>query len=608
MKRVLFSLVCVLSAMIGLNAQNWSATLTAVDGLPGVVKDYFGSEYYQFNSQLLTPGVQTDRVRMTVVGTLNNEAPNGNNIIFSLSELKIYDKDGMIVPYTASSNADHNTLSWEGYDGAGLEGLSDNNIKSYFHSMWSSFNAVADYHYVELELERSLDSFFIEWTTRLGEPKNSPMVVGITLGTDYSPSSVGGDFELGDPVTTEAELVAENQLFVLRGNAVKSFTTAEGYTYSGSGPIFMQYAEEGDTEASAVHVMQLIPAGDGRYLIYWPVAGKFLANSASQFNGLNGWQYSTNDFASAANVKITAVDNGYFEMQYDGENSAQKLTLYVGAELRDGINSKMKTFDLPRKEALESGDYTKGYSLPVAFNWSIYKAGLDASTVEDLMISIPQLAQTQLGALINEASMYLMAYGDHQGCCTGDEDAVLRSLLNSIQQAIPSMKSVAEITSAKEQLSQALSNYMAVGLSMYEVQVKELLANSTFSLPPYVAGTYPESSRAILDGILATISGAKEKSGVYSAAQYVEIYAQVERELEQFLATKVESSGGTGGGEEEVMPEPEPEDGEVVYVYLSNGDIDAYQLAALDGDYYIADGTVYFPLDGGETAYYTKSE
>ena len=101
MKRILFSLVCVLSAMIGLNAQNWSATLTAVDGLPGVVKDYYGSEYYQFNSQLLTPGVQTNRVRMTVVGTVNNEAPNGNNIIFSLSELKIYDKDGMIVPYIA---------------------------------------------------------------------------------------------------------------------------------------------------------------------------------------------------------------------------------------------------------------------------------------------------------------------------------------------------------------------------------------------------------------------------------------------------------------------------------------------------------------------------
>ena len=612
MKRILFSLVCVLSAMIGLNAQNWSETLTAVDGLPGVAMDYSnsGTKYYQFTSQLLTPGVQTNRVRMTVVGTVNNEAPNGNNIIFSLSELKIYDKDGMIVPYIASSNADHNSLSWESTDGSGLLALDDNNYKTYFHSMWSSFNAVADYHYVELELNRSVDAFFIEWATRLGEPKNSPTVVGITLGTDYSPASVGEEFVLGDAVVTEAELAAEKQLFVLRGNAIKSFTAADGTTYSGSGPVYLQYAEEGDVEPSSLHLMQLIPAGDGRYLVYWPVAGKFLANSASHFNGLNGWQYSTSDFASAAKVKITAVDNGYFEMQYDGESSAQMFTLYVGAELRDGVNSKMKTFDLVHKEALESGDYTKGYALPVAFNWSIYKAVLDVSTVEDLIISIPQLAQTQLNTIINEASTYLMAYGNHGGYCTAGEDAALRSLVNSVQQNMSSMKNVDEITSAKNSLYQALSNYMAAALSMYEAQVNELLANSTFSQYPYTAGTYPESSRSILDGILTTISSAQEKAGVYSASQYVEIYGQIEREIEQFQATKVESSGGAGGGEEEETPEPEPEpeDGEVVYVYLSNGDIDAFQLAALDGDYYIADGTLYFPLDGGETAYYTSSE
>ena len=303
-------------AITGTNAQNWSATLTVVDGLPGVVKDYSnsGTEYYEFTSQLLSPGVTTKKVRMTVVGTLNNEAPNGNNIIFSLSELKIYDKDGQIVPYTASSNADHNSLSWESTDGSGLSALSDNNYKTYFHSMWSAYNAVADYHYVEVELQRSVDSFFIQWATRLGEPKNSPMTVGITLGTDYSPSSVGEEFVLGDAVVTENELAAEKQLFVLRSNSIKSFTASNGYTYSGSGPVYMQYAEEGDVDPSSVHVMQLIPAGDGRYLVYWPVSGKFLANSASHFNGLNGWQYSTNDYASAANVKITAVDNGYFEM------------------------------------------------------------------------------------------------------------------------------------------------------------------------------------------------------------------------------------------------------------------------------------------------------
>ena len=612
MKRFLISLVCVLSAFIGVNAQNWSATLTAADGLPGVAMDYSnsGTGYYEFTSQLLSPGVQTNRVRMTVVGTVNNEAPNGNNIIFSLSELKIYDKDGQVVPYIASSNADHNSLSWESTDGSGLSALSDNNYKTYFHSMWSSFNAVADYHYVELELQRSVDAFFIEWATRLGEPKNSPTVVGITLGTDYSPSSVGEEFVLGDAVVTEAELAAEKQLFVLRGNAIKSFTAADGTTYSGSGPVYMQYAEEGDVEPSSLHVMQFIPAGDDRYLVYWPVAGKFLANSASHFNGLNGWQYSTNDFASAAKVKITAIDNGYFEMQYDGENSAQMLTLYVGAELRDGVNSKMKTFDLVHKEALESGDYTKGYALPVAFNWSIYKAGLDASTVEDLMISIPQLAQTQLSAIINEATTYLMAYGNHQGYCTGGEDATLRSLVNTVQQNIPSMKSMDEITSAKNSLFKALSNYMAAGLSMYEAQVNGLLANSIFSQYPYVAGTYPESSRTILDGLVTTIAGAKEKAGVYSASRYVEIYSQVEREIEQFLSTKVENGGASGGEdkEEEETPEVEPEDGEVVYVYLSNGDVEGYSLASLDGDHYTADGTVYFPLSGGETVYYTKSE
>ena len=491
---------------------------------------------------------------------------------------------------------------WGSVDGSGLPALSDNNVKTYFHSMWDSYNAVSDYHYVEVELERSVDAFFIEWATRLGEPKNSPTVVGITLGTDYSPASVGEEFVLGDAVVTEAELAAEKQLFVLRGNAIKSFTATDGTTYSGSGPVYLQYAEEGDVEPSAVHVMQLIPAGDGRYLVYWPVAGKFLANSASHFNGLNGWQYSTADFASAASVKITALDNGYFEMQYDGENSAGSLTLYVAAELRDGTSSKMKTFDLPRKQALERGDYTQGYSLPAAFNWSIYKARLNASTVEDLMITVPQLAQSYLNSTINDANSYLAQYGNHGGYCTGGEDVTLRSLISSVQQSMSSMSDIAQITSAKESLALALSNYMAAGLAKYEEQVNALLENATFSQPPYVAGTYPESSRSILTGIIATISEAKEKAGVYTAEQYVSMYSQIERDIEQFNATKVESSG------EEEEPKEDLLEGEIVYVYLSNGDVDAYQLAALDGDYYVEKGTVYFPLTGGDTNYYTKAE
>ena len=543
MRRFLISLVFVLSAILGANAQNWSATLGTMDGLPGVANDYDGGvEYYQFTSKLLEPGVTTNKVRMTVVGTISNEMPNGNNATFALSELKIYDRNGMIVPYTASSNADHNSLALNDPDGdgEGLPALSDDNVKSYFHSMWSYYNAVADYHYIELELERSIDSFFIEWTTRLGNPKNAPTLVGITLGVDYSLSSVGAEFALGNPVTTEAELAVEKQLFVLQSNAIMSFTAADGYTYTGRGPVFMQYAEEGDVEASAVHAMQLIPAGDGRYLLYWPVAGKFLANSASQFNGANGWQYSTNDLASAANVKITAVDNGCFEMQYDGETSEGMQTLYVGAELRDGMNSKMKTFDLPHKEALEMGDYTQGYGLPIAFNWTIYKAVLDETTVDGLMATIPQLAESYLNAIINEANKNLATYGDQDGYCTAGEDENLRTLISTVRQDIPSMSSIAEVMSAEEAISRALSTYMAAGLSKYESQVNTLLASSAFSQPPYVAGTYPEIARAILTGVLSTIAEAKDNVGVYSVDQYITLYSKVERDIENFLATKVE--------------------------------------------------------------------
>ena len=607
MKKFFLSFVLVLSTLFGAGAQNWSATLTTIDGLPGVVKDYSGIEYYQFTSELLTPGVVTNKVRMTVVGTLSGEMPNGNNLTFALSELKIYDRNGMIVPYTASSNADHNALALYSTDGAGLDGLSDNNVKSYFHSMWEAYYAVADYHYVELALDRSVDSFYIEWSTRLGQPKNAPTNVGITLGTDYSQSAVGGDFALGNPVTAEVELAVEKQLFVLQSNSVESFMAADGTIYSGSGPLFMQYAEKGDVEASVAHIMQLVPAGDGRYLVYWPVAGKFLANSASSFNGANGWQYSTTDFASAASVKIEAVDNGYFELQYDGENSAGAVTLYIGAEMRDGTTSKMKTFDLPHKQALERGDYTQGFALPVAFNWSIYKARLDEKSIGNLMISVPQLAQNSLGSIINEAGSYLAQYGNHGGYCTAGEDAALRSLISSVQQGMSSMSSIAQITSAKESLLSALSNYMAAGLSKYEEQVNALLANSTFSQPPYVAGTYPESSRSMLSSILTTIATAKEKVGVYGAAQYVTIYSQLEQEIERFLATKIEDSGETGGDGGET-PDVQPVEGDVIYVYLSNGDVEGYALASLDGDYYIADGTVYFPLAGGETIYYTKSE
>lgn len=607
MKNILLSAILSLATFTGINAQEWSKVLSNADGLPGfAMGDINYDGYYSFVSSLIEPGTPTDKVRITVIETINNEAPNGNNVIFALSELKVFDKDGNAIAYTATSNADHNTLSYV-KDGDGLPALSDDNYKSYFHSMWRPENAVADYHYVELALERSTDSFSIEWVTRFGEPKNSPTKVAITLGTDYVPVSVGDEFVLGDAVTAAEELAVENRLFVLKGNAVKFFTAANGTTYTGSGPLYMRYAEEGDKEAATVNVMQLIPFDAERYIIYWPISGKYLANSASSYNGLNGWQYSTTYLSKAAYVKITPVGGGKFELQYDGVNSAGAVSLYVGAEMRDGVDSKMKTFDFEHKTALESGDYTKGYSLPIDFGWEIYKAVLDDETVAELMLSLTDYARTTLQPVIDEANAYLSEYGDFEGDCS-EEDTELRSVISTVSGKIGTANSFSEIVDARSNLLVAISRYMAVGLKKYERRVAELESTATYSSYPYVVGTYPESSKSILEGISSAISAAKDAAGIYTAEQYENLFAQIESDITRFESTKVESSDGSGGGEEGDKDEEEATEGEILYVYLADGSVDAYSAASLDGDYYEENGKLYFPIKDGDVIYYNREE
>ena len=607
MKKYLFSLLLVFYTVSGVNAQEWSKVLTNADGLPGfAMGDINYDGYYSFVSPLIEPGTDTDKIRITVLETVNNEAPNGNNVIFALAELRVCDKDGNSLPYIATSNADHNSMSYVD-DGGGLPALSDGDYKSYFHSMWTGNNPVADYHYVELVLERSVDSFSLEWDTRFGEPKNSPTKVAVTLGTDYVPESLGDEFVLGDAVTAAEELAVENRLFVLKGNAVKSFTASNGTTYTSSGPLYMRYAEEGDIVASAENVMQLIPFDAERYIIYWPVSGKYLANSASSYNGLNGWQYSTTYLSKAAYVKITPVGGGKFELQYDGVNSAGAVSLYVGAEMRDGVDSKMKTFDLEHKTALENGDYTKGYALPIDFGWEIYKAVLDDETVAELMLSLTDYARTTLQPVVDDANAYLSEYGNFEGDCAG-EDTELRSVISTVSATIGTANSFSEIVDARSNLLVAISRYMAVGLKKYERRVAELESTATYSSYPYVVGTYPESSKSILEGISSAISAAKDAAGIYTAEQYENLFTQIESDITRFESTKVESSGGSGGGEEGDKDEEEIPEGDILYVYLAGGGVDAYSVASLDGDHYIQDGKLCFPIKDGDTMYYAPEE
>lgn len=599
MKKLIFTTLVAFMAIASAWSQNWSTTI--IDGLPGIKGYYMWDPYYSFTSELITPYEPTDRVRITVIHTITDQKPNGNNVTFALSELSVLDKTGREIPYSPSSNADHNTLS-STTDGGGLAALSDNNYSTYFHSMWLS-PAVTDYHYIDLELSEEVDQFKLQWATRVGNENNAPMEVQVSIAPENGGSGEEDSSILGSQVSNVAELAAAGKLFILKGNAVKNFTTAGGQTYTGNGPVYMQYAEFGTKSVSSSNIMQLVPAGDDRYIVYWPVAGKFLANSAPLFNGLNGWQLSTTEFLDAALVKFTGTGDGDFEMQYDGVSDDTEYTLYVGAEMREGVNSKMKTFDLVHKQALENEDYTQGYSLPIAFNWSIYNATVDDDTFSELYVTLPQLAIDHMRPVISIVNEYLHEYGDHNGNCVNEDDD-LRALVASAEAELQTISSVARVSEIEAQLMQSLSRYMSIGLIEYENQVKDLLANSTFSTFPYTVGTYPEASKALLESTLASIAAARAKAGTYTAEQYETLFSQIEADIEAFEETKIESN---------ITPDPDEDeeelvDGEVVYVYLPDGGVDAFSLASIDGDYYTENGILYFPIKDGDVIYYEPQE
>ena len=604
-KRLLSAITAIIFAA-SIQAQDWSAVLTQGDGLPGVY-NYTAEKdiYYTFGSQTFTPGMTVERIRLTVAETYSNENHNGD-IYFALSELAVFDGDGNKIGYTATSNADHNSLATN-FDGGGLYALSDGNVTTYFHSYWGGFG-VGEYHHIEMTLERPTESFRLEWSTRAGQTTLMPMVVGITLGTEFQYTKQEEPLYLGDAVTTTEELAAERQLFVLKGNAAGQYTQ-DGITFTGNGPLYMQIPEEGNAEPNMKNALQLIHAGNGRYILYWPAAGKYLKNSVDKYNGSNGWQESTPYIEEAAHVKFTSIGDGNFEMQYDTSLGEVETTLFIGAEARTHVSSKMKTFDLEHKNYLEEGDYTKDYSLPIAFNWNIYKADIDETTAEAMSLQMSTIAQILLNDIVYEARIYLITYGDFNGYCNGEETALYQRVYDAEDLIVAADATFEQITSARSNLIAAFSQYMAVNLEKYKDEVESMLATSSFSEYPYKTGTYPASSRSVLESILATISDAQKNTTAYTASDFVALYAQIDSDIELFRSTIVtEDSEGTSNGGDDVDEQTEIVESEYVYLYLKNGGVEAYALEALDGDYYTEGDKIFFPIKDGDVEYYTQDE
>ena len=548
MKNKLILAMLLLLSFAGVSAQDWSVVLNSMTGLPGVATSVSGGTMYKFTSPVYNIGYNTQRLRFIVLDTKTHEQPNGNNYCFALSELAVYDGEGNEVSYYASSNADHNSLYWGGTDGGGLAALSDGDYATYFHSMWGSYNAVTDYHYIELELTSPISSFHVEWGTRVGSAKNAPIKVAITLGTDYDPSEVGSEFELGEVVTTAGEIAQDWQLFVMETNTVTSFTTSSGSLFTGSGPVYLTSAEKGTVDATFANAVQFLAVGNGKYLVYWPYSGLFLKDCGAEYALVNGWQYSTASIDEAAMVTITPLPSGDFEISYtttydvasgDVTETVTDL-LYVGADMRDNVTSKTKTFAPDKKEALDNGNYNAGFSLPIGFNWTIYKANLFGETVASTAITMSQVANVRLSPAVRAAEDYLAQYGDFNGACPDDIISELNTAVEVAEGLMVAVNPTMEqINTAYDTLNAATIKYVSSKLNYYETLVDTLLSTSEFSSYPYVTDTYPESSRTTLQSLATNIATAKGKADVYTAQQYVELYEQYDIEINRFYSTKI---------------------------------------------------------------------
>ena len=390
MKKNLFlTLALAVASFAGVNAQGWSLSLGAGDGLPGENVQKGTQTVQVYKSDVITPSEPLTTLRFTVALNYNGEKPNGNNFVTALSELVVYAADGTtVIPYTATSNADMNT-SGGGTDGAGIAALNDGNWGNYWHSTWSGTGAQADFHHLELTFAAPVSEFILEWGARPGNTKNAPLLVGLTKGgVDYVPYSDWA-FNVGDEITSMDQL-EDVKYFVMKSNVpveyhtyVNNHNSTEGAFGTqttkepnvGPGPLYVAPGVQAD-QAAPSYAIQLIPAGGGYYL-YYVAEGKFLSANPSDnaYNGANGGQGKTAKMSDAAIVTITEDGNGRFEMSYMMEYEGEEIEIHLGATPSTG---GFKNVDKDRYDFYKEGHpYCLNYAYILAFDWTLEEVTMD---------------------------------------------------------------------------------------------------------------------------------------------------------------------------------------------------------------------------------------
>ena len=545
-----------LFSFVGVSAQDWCHTI--VNGLPGTdVKTTLEDGTEVTNRYAETQVIShagTTSVRMTVLQTGSANQIKGGGPTWNLAELKIYDGNGKEIAYTATSNADHNTMGGAGNDGAGLPALNDGNLNNYWHSTWSA-QAPNEYHYLELELAETVDAFKLAWWNRPNNNNNCPIIVGLTPGGKYFTEDMKFSeygFELGEQVTSADGLVAGTYAFYVEGPTV----APNDETVTGPGNVFVSlsgYNTGNAQTAGPEHIVQFIPGSkEGNFVLYQPIPATYYAQPdrwADYNEGMNGWQRAYAEARVLAEYEITKRPDGdfelttysYYEKDADGNlvKRATPVKLWVGYDMRGNL----KVFPEAVKVGLENGDYTLGFGLPVDFGFTIYKANVAEGMIQNKTAA--EMCEEVLRSTINIAAEKQEEYADVilEGYDYDDAAVELAKVLDAANDAVKN-GDLAAAFEAKSDLEAAIAMLVAQKANYYEELHGELEAEvgENMAEEPYTedqTGLYTNASLEVLAQISNLFKEVMNNSADLSYSQIEAKYAQIESLLESLEGTKL---------------------------------------------------------------------
>ena len=149
-------------------------TLTTEDGLCDKLDFAFEdwNMHYYFTSRVYHLESDVKRLRFIVPETTSGDS-GGGYPCFALAEFYLYDGNGKQVSLTAK---DFSTNAQEPSEGP-MRNICDNNVGTFFHSLWSYRNESTGEHYIDVSLPTSMKDFAFGYVSRYNNVAPTKIII-----------------------------------------------------------------------------------------------------------------------------------------------------------------------------------------------------------------------------------------------------------------------------------------------------------------------------------------------------------------------------------------------------------------------------------------------